>query len=55
MTEADFKSIWDHADIDDTRWSNIGTRMAEILNFWVNDDAKSTRTTEITSFFHEHK
>ena len=45
MTEADFKSIWDHADIDDTRWSNIGTRMAEILNFWINEDA----TSQITS------
>ena len=44
MTEADFKSIWDHPDVDDTRWSNVGVRIAEILNFHITGDATSQIT-----------
>lgn len=38
MTEADTESIWD-TTLDTTRFGKIGVRIAEILNFWVNDDA----------------
>jgi len=40
MTEADTESIWD-TSLDTTRFGNIGVRIAEMLNFWVNDDATS--------------
>ncbi len=38
MTEADTESIWD-TTLDTTRFGKIGVRIAEQLNFWVNDDA----------------
>ena len=44
MDETEFKSIWAHADVDDTRWTNVGVRMAEIINLWVNDDATAQVT-----------
>ena len=40
MTEADTESIWDVA-LDTARFGKIGVRIAEQLNFWVNDDAIS--------------
>lgn len=43
MTEADTESIWD-TSLDTTRFGNIGVRIAEQLNFWVNDDATSQVT-----------
>lgn len=43
MTEADTESIWDTA-LDTTRFGNIGVRIAEQLNFWVNDSATSQVT-----------
>lgn len=43
MTEADTESIWD-TSLDTTRFGKIGVRMAEILNFWINDDATSQVT-----------
>ena len=48
MTEADVESIWDTA-WDTARFGNIGVRIAEILNFLVNDDATSQVTdTSVT-------
>ena len=38
MTEADTESIWS-TTLDTTRFGNIGVRIAEVLNFEVNDDA----------------
>ena len=43
MTEADTESIW-NTTLDTTRFGNIGVRIAEILNFWVNGDATSQVT-----------
>jgi hypothetical protein len=43
MTEADTESIWD-ATLDTDRFGKIGVRIAEILNFWVNDSATSQVT-----------
>jgi hypothetical protein len=48
MTEADVESIWD-TTWDTTRFGNIGVRIAEILNFLVNEDATSQVTdTSVT-------
>ena len=44
MTEVDTESIWD-ASFDTTRFGKIGIRIAEQLNFWVNDNA----TTQVTN------
>ena len=44
MTEVDTESIWDTA-LDTTRFGKIGIRIAEQLNFWVNEDA----TSQVTS------
>ena len=44
MTEADTESIWSVA-LDTTRFGKIGVRIAEQLNFWVNDSA----TTQVTN------
>lgn len=44
MTELDTESIWDVA-LDTIRFGKIGIRIAEQLNFWVNDDA----TSQVTS------
>lgn len=44
MTEADTESIWDVA-LDTARFGKIGVRIAEQLNFWVNDNA----TTQVTN------
>jgi len=38
MTELDTESIWD-ASFDTTRFDKINIRIAEQLNFWVNDDS----------------
>ena len=43
MTEEDTESIWD-TSLDTTRFGNIGVRIAEILNFFINDDATSQVT-----------
>ena len=43
MTEADTEGIWD-TTLDTTRFGKIGVRIAEQLNFWVNDDATSQVT-----------
>lgn len=43
MTEGDTESIWSVA-LDTARFGNIGTRIAEQLNFWVNDSATSQVT-----------
>ena len=43
MTELDTESIWDVV-LDTTRFGKIGVRIAEQLNFWVNDDATSQVT-----------
>ena len=43
MTEADTESIWS-TTLDTTRFGNIGVRIAEILNFEVNDDCTSQVT-----------
>jgi len=40
MTIGDTKSIWD-VDLNATRFGKIGIRIAQQLNFWVNDDATS--------------
>jgi len=44
MTEADTESIWDVA-LTTARFAKIGVRIAEQLNFWVNDDS----TTQVTN------
>ncbi len=38
MTKEDTESIWDAA-FDTTRFGKINIRIAEQLNFWVNDDS----------------
>lgn len=43
MTEADTESIWD-TSLDTTRFDKAGVRIAEQLNFWVNDDSTSQVT-----------
>lgn len=43
MTEADTESIWDKS-LTTARFALIGVRIAEILNFWINDDATSQVT-----------
>lgn len=43
MTEADTESIWD-TTLDTTRFGKIGVRIAELLNFWINNDATSQVT-----------
>lgn len=43
MTEVDTESIWD-VTLDTTRFGKIGIRIAEQLNFWVNDAATSQVT-----------
>jgi len=53
MTEADVESIWDTA-WDTTRFGNIGVRIAEILNFLVNDDATSQVTDTSVTPIMEH-
>ena len=53
MTEADVESIWDTA-WDTTRFGNIGVRIAEILNFLVNDDATSQVTDTSVTPILEH-
>lgn len=40
MTIGDTQSIWS-VSLDATRFGNIGVRIAEQLNFWVNDDSTS--------------
>jgi hypothetical protein len=48
MTELDTESIWNTA-LDTARFANIGVRIAEQLNFWVNEDATSQVTsTKVT-------
>ena len=48
MTELDTENIWTIV-LDTTQFGNIGVRIAEQLNFWVNDDATSQVTnTAIT-------
>jgi len=44
MTEADTESIWD-TTLETARFALVGIRMAEILNFEVNDNA----TTQCTN------
>lgn len=44
MTELDTESIWNTL-LDTTRFGKIGIRIAEQLNFWVNDNA----TDQVTS------
>lgn len=44
MTELDTESIWD-VSLDTARFGKIGIRIAEQLNFWVNEDA----TSQVTS------
>ena len=45
MTVAETRSIWDTALGDTTRFDYVGVRIAEQLNFWVNDNA----TTQVTN------
>ena len=48
MKEADTESIW-NTQLDTTRFGKIGVRIAEQLNFWINDDATSQITdTKVT-------
>lgn len=53
MTEADTESIWDTA-LDTTRFGKIGVRMAEILNFYINNDATSQVTNTAYTPILEH-
>lgn len=48
MTEVDTESIWD-TEIPTARFDKINIRIAEQLNFWVNDNAtKQVTNTAIT-------
>ena len=44
MEETDTESIWD-AELNTARFDKINIRIAEQLNFWVNEDA----TSQVTS------
>ncbi len=44
MTELDTESIWD-VSLETARFDKINIRIAEQLNFWVNDDAASQVTS----------
>ncbi len=44
MTRTDTQTIWD-VTLDTTRYNMVAIRIAEQLNFWVNDNA----TTQVTN------
>ena len=48
FTEATLKSVYDHADIDDTRFSNVNVRIGNLINFVLSGTATDVTNTDVT-------